>query len=192
MPGPPSMALPVAEATGTYLLGDVRQEVWRGTALPLVVAGCVVLPARPRAWVGAWPGGSHHPAPPPRHYTPPWPQYLSKGRLFIFAFLPCSSICLCVLPLQQGGKRHEQHHQSQPWASLHPREGGGDAAGPRQRPLQEKQLLGIIPSHPPKARIKGRLGAIPTPFPAPVVWFSPGTLPVAETGALAAQKGFGL
>lgn len=36
---------------------------------------------------------------------PPCPRYLSKGRLFIFAFLPCSSSCLCVLPLQrQGGK----------------------------------------------------------------------------------------
>lgn len=47
----------------------------------------------------------------------------------------------------------------------------------------------IIPSHPARPHTDGRLSAIPAPF---VFAFPPGTSPVAETGALAAQKGFGL
>lgn len=186
---PPPKPWHYLDAEGKYLLGDICQEVRGGATLPLVIAGCVVLPARPRTWVGAWPVVCRAPTGHCPLHSPPIPL---EGQAFHLRLPPMlQQLPLCPPAAARGGEVWAA--SAAPALGISASQGKqGDAARPRQQSLQEKQLLGIIPSHPARSNIKGRLWAIPTPFLASSVRFSPGTLPVAKTGALAAQKGFGL
>lgn len=135
-------------------------------------------------------GGCRATMPPPTHTSvlpPSLPSVPLKGQALHLRLPPVlQQLSLCPPTAAARRKRCEQHHRPSPGRprTLGEVRGCGRtgvaSAGPG------KQLSGISLSHPARADVKGRLRA------SAQQGFSSGTLPVAETRALAAQKGFGL
>lgn len=152
-------------------------------------SGMCSISCRIKAWGGVWPGGSLPSPQSPQTLSPSMPRVPLKGQALHLSLPPVLQQLPLSPPTAAWREKCEQHHQPQPWAGLVPRVRGCSRTGARVSPGEEAV---ITPSHSDRADIKGRLRAIPRPFPAPAVWFSPGNLPVAEAGTFAAQKGFGL
>lgn len=126
---------------------------------------------------------------PLRHWSPSMPPVPLEGQALYLSLPPMFQQLPLSPPTAAWREKCEQHHQPQPWAGLVPHMRGCSRT---EAGVSPGEVALITPSDSAKAGIKGRLRDIPTPFLAPAVWFSPWNLPVAEAGAFAAQKGFGL
>lgn len=119
----------------------------------------------------------------PQYHPPSLPSVPLKGQALHLCLPPMlQQLSLCPPTAAARRERCEQHHQPSPspGGGEGTRQDGVASAGPG------KQLSGISLLHPARTDVKGRVRA------SAHQGFCSGTLPVAETRALAAQKGFGL
>lgn len=120
---PPPKPWHYLDAEGKYLLGDVCQEVRGGATLPLVIAGCVVLPARPRTWVGAWPVVCRAPTGHCPLHSPPIPL---EGQAFHLRLPPMlQQLPLCPPAAARGGRGVSSLSSPSPGHLCIPREARG-------------------------------------------------------------------
>lgn len=88
--------------------------------MPLIVAGCAVLPAgQEHGWMYGQEGPSLLPS-PLRHWSPSIPPVPLEGQALYLSLPPMLQQLPLSPPTAAWREKCEQHHQPQPWAGLVP------------------------------------------------------------------------